>query len=174
MNSFPEDGTSEEKIKWVEDNHDSIIGIERVWNNSMYDYQDWIVVWLGNGRSQRLWMGIDFFDGYQITINKNSSVYKEMLDWQANLVLEDKKRRVADITENLIVNAGIDTDKAPAIACELISFNWQPKLIELLTKKLRSQFKLNLRKQAVDWFLTPKQNRKYNSPLSPRQMECLR
>lgn len=41
----------------------------------------------------------------------------------------------------------------------------------LISKRIRSNFKLNLRRQVVEWLKNPEPD--YNRPLSPRQMDCI-
>lgn len=43
----------------------------------------------------------------------------------------------------------------------------------LATKKFRSSFRESLRDQLVVWLETPAEERKFNSPFSPRQWACL-
>ncbi len=46
-------------------------------------------------------------------------------------------------------------------------------VIHLLTKKLRSKFRLSLKDQLEDWLDTPQEHRKYSSPFSTRQWIAL-
>jgi hypothetical protein len=89
-----------------------------------------------------------------------------------------------------LVHAGVDKDLAEAFATEYPwsfgevltsyrtgrrSYEAQKKAAarQLLTAKLRSPFKKDLRRQLCEWLRTPVRDRKYASPFSKKQWEAL-
>ena len=50
----------------------------------------------------------------------------------------------------------------------------QENIYNLLKSNPRKEFRQGLKKQVIEWLDTPKEERKYNLPLSPKQLMCLR
>lgn len=56
---------------------------------------------------------------------------------------------------------------------KFFGFNEKAARDILKVRNFRNEFRKKLRDQIVAWLNTPKEERKYHSPLSPRQWECI-
>jgi hypothetical protein len=77
-----------------------------------------------------------------------------------------------------MVKNGINTDLAPEFLFWLASSDLRTPdklaIVRLMeTKKFRSGFRESMRNQVQQWLSTPVDDRKYRTPLSPKQMEYI-
>ena len=72
--------------------------------------------------------------------------------------------------------SGVQQDWSEAVQRALLPlpFDWQYGLVSLLkVKKFRSEYRASLRRQVDEWCATPRDQRRYEYPLSPRQFGTL-
>ena len=56
---------------------------------------------------------------------------------------------------------------------EAFGYNKNAAMTLLETRNFRNEFRQKLRDQIVQWLDTPREERKFQSPLSPKQWECV-
>ena len=63
----------------------------------------------------------------------------------------------------------------PSWEADIIGFGWCENAARqiLAVRSFRSEFRQSMRDQLVAWLDTPSEDRKFRSPLSPRQWECI-
>lgn len=155
----------------VEEFKDRIVAVERRWNNSMYIYDDYIDVWNGKG-VDKIYLGTDVFDAIGLVeINKKTPAYVAYTKCITEKQKKENQRRRCEQFERYAHHFPLEIK----IVDFLESLPTEEKhLFDRLlgVKKFRSKFRESLCRQVLEWL--GDKNKKYDFPLSPKQMKCLR
>lgn len=146
------------------------------WEYNGYDDSDfYAVVWDGEGFSV-VETGSTRYCGGSILSAKADEITKQAFDevleeWRKYMVQQLVCARKAQLRACRIPDADID----PLVECVFGESKkiWEPIIKLLGTKKFRSEFRENLARQVREWLHTPVADRRYQFPLTPRQLDCI-
>ena len=183
---LPVDASYADRVKYLRSLGESVVGSSRHWNNSMYFYEDSVVIFNPETETVRyVSIGIDVWDSPAarkvLDEHKNSETHKcyhEYLDRKDEEYRQkEENRRQEERQQNIeSVYAHWESDTAEKLVdwLDTLRSDYRDAMVRLMkVKKPRSEFRKSLRKQVIDWLNTPETDRKYPFPLSLRQMEYL-
>lgn len=156
-----------------------IVATKRYWNNSMYIYEDSAVVY-DNGEFKSVYIGEDIWDyndpektiaQTDIAIRESYKGYLRAIDRknQAN-ILKSLRLNQISIANATNINYFAIKELYKAYSGDKDILN--PIISILLTKKFRSTFRESIANQLKNW-LCNKESRRYDKPLSPKQLESI-
>jgi len=159
----------------IAEHEGNIVGYHRQWNNSMYIYHDTISVWMPEkGKAECVFVGCDVFDGLkpESLIDTDGDVFQEY-----HRTTQERKKKAEkaqfDAECKKYSHHGENAEKIVSFLSTL-TFEEKKGFGTLLSvKNFRSNFRKSLCQQTIGWLETPKAERKYPFPLSPRQKDCL-
>lgn len=158
----------------------SIIGGSRVWNNSMYHYEDRLQIWDdAKGEPIEVWMGVDYFDGYRDALTPDLTPERQLAH---DAYIEKRRKDLQAMTEKRF--QALYGHHGAEMAIKIGNFvesgfrsrpraNMEALSRLMQTRAPRSNFRISLIKQVLAWMALPEGERKYNFPLSPRQMDAI-
>jgi hypothetical protein len=161
--------------KIIEENQHRIVGVRRYWNNSMHLYSDSIVVWDFDKKDiEVIQLGADILDAIKVKIDENGEAFKAYGEQLRNN-RESLRRSIAKDSLLQYVHHGLITaNKIVRFLNSLSDYNRVPLSRLLKTKKFRNKFRQNICEQVLTWIRKRPKDRKFNFPLSPKQLDCIR
>ena len=148
----------------------AVAHVVRDWNNSMAFYNDSAII-LENGRLETVNLGTDYLDCHKVSLNPEAVRF--YAKQRARELREIRRKHLrADLA--LIRHHGPVTLRA---VVEMSRWNVRQEkeaMLDLLkVRNFKSAFRKSLCEQVLTWFKTSRKARKYDRPLSPRQMESI-
>lgn len=159
----------------IETNKDRIIATHRWWNNSMYHYEDSIVVWnFDKSEAETVHLGIDTFDAIRFTVDVNTDAFKAYIKHRDKMLRQLKhkefRRKALEYSHHGLMTAGRIVKFLDTVG-ENARYHTLHKL--LTVKNFRSKFRHSLCSQVLAWIKTPARLRKYSFPLSQKQFDSI-
>jgi hypothetical protein len=151
-----------------------IVSHRRNWNNSMGIYSDSIIVLsLDSTEFKTYGIGTDYFDRYHPdkVIDASEAVLTLYKAYKDGIRQKIEDGKIREKKENISVAGFIDKNQTEWFL-SLPDSHFLP-VINLFIKNIRSKFKISLRNQIEKWLQDKPENRKYDSPLSSKQWNCL-
>ena len=136
----------------------------------MGDYSDTATI-LEGGILEIVWLGVNYLDSHKIDTNPEAvALYEKALKKELKQLARTEVRRQLAILRHL----GPIAARALLTVNKLDSRKDKEAIFDLLkVKNFKSAFRKSLCEQVLNWVKTPRKARKYNRPLSPRQMDSL-
>lgn len=162
----------QEAKDFINHHKETIVEVRRSWNNSMYIYSDYVSVWDGENANSHF-LGIDFFDAFSFKVDESTQAYKEYRQKCDEMARKQRKEKIKNLA-NMFRHHGYLASFRLAYWIRSLNSDYRDIYTKLLkVKNFRSNFRRSLCRQVINWIDTPRSQRKYNSPLSPRQERCL-